>query len=700
MEAYAISVAARLEDDVTPGLLRIIDTLKAANDAMLDFTANVRNLSRLSLSIGRNMEKAAAGATAFSDASAGLTRASYVLDTMAASSADLARNMTAARAAGAGMGRGGIALSASRASHHGIAAKSAEGAGIATLGFVGYGIYQNAKLQDAITRAVMTDNTPPALQAAAAANYMRRIREEAPKYGFAAHGLGDFANAYLSASRLLRGMDTQTRMGILDTILPFAAQEAFLKKISLTESLSAFVGAAHMAGAYTAPEIRHILPALISTSMATNASMSRIENAAGYAAPILRTSLGIDPAQVFTMIALMQRAGIQNSKSGTWLADLFMNAQPGNFGAGLFKSTKQTRALTALGLLEGHKLTYLNPNGTVNAIHLLVNMEKRLQAMAPTMRALYLKQAFGAQGARAAALLDDPRVFSMIPMLEQTAKHLESPAIARAQALQNNPAMQAKQTLTNAQLTITNATATFMGPVNAALSAAAPASAKMASFAHDNPMTALGLGAAGSFFTLMAGKSAWALGKLAVKDMGALTERLVLGAAERVTGAAIGEGAATYLAAGSGAIAALGVTVAGATGYALGKALSWAIDEAIKRITSGKEQSLGGWIYDLTHPAQSHSTSLVQQMVQRAGAGPGKNWGGMGAAGVEFAAQFVPPARSQMVEVHHKTILNGKVLADEVSWHLGKQLARPPAGPNQALFGLTPSSPATTAAIR
>jgi len=58
------------------------------------------------------------------------------------------------------------------------------------------------------------------------------------------------------------------------------------------------------------------------------------------------------------------------------------------------------------------------------------------------------------------------------------------------------------------------------------------------------------------------------------------------------------------------------------------------------------------------------------------------------------------PARSQMVEVHHKTILNGKVLTDEVSWHLGKQLARPPAGPNQALFGLTPSSPATTAAIR
>lgn len=582
IEAYAISVAAKLEDGVSPGLLRIIDNLTRANVLMLDFVANARNISKMGLSIGKNLEKAAAGATALGDSTASLTRASYVLDNMAASSADVARNLKAAAAAGRGVGSGGIGSpsSGSGGRDYDHTGRAASGAGIATMGVVSYGIYENAKLENILTRAVLTDGTPANLQQQAKQLYMQRIRDGAVKYGFAAHGLSDFATSYLSASRLLRGMSASDRMAIIDNIMPYAAQEAYLKNISLDESLSAFIGASHMAGAYSAKDIAHILPALISTSMATNASMQQIENAAGYAVPILRTSLGIDPAKVFTAIAIFQRAGIKNSKSGTWLADLFMNAVPGNFGAGLFKDTKQTRALKKLGLLRGHTLTYLDQDGKLDPIKMLSILETNLQKLSPTERATYLKQGFGAQGARAAAILSDPKVAATIPMLDEAAKKLENPTETAKQAQAGNAAAASRQVGQNAQLFVTNMTATFMGPVNAVMAAAAPASANAANFAENHPLLSLGLGAGGVFGTLLVGKSMWAVSKLLMKGAGSLIERLVVGAAEQMTGAKIAGAALEYLAAGSGLIATVGVAMAAAAGYLLGKGFNSAVDSA------------------------------------------------------------------------------------------------------------------------
>lgn len=681
IENFAVSVAAKLEDGVTPNLLRIIDGLTRANVAALELIGNLRDLSRAGVGVARNLEKAAAGAAALGDSAGTLTRASYVLDTMAASSADLARNMAAARAEGRGLSVGGGGMSRGGgyggSGHRGITGSAAHGAAIGTLGMLGYGIYENARLTDILTRAVMTDGTPMAKQGAAVDAYRARIMGEAARYGYASHGLADFASSYLSASRLLRGMPGSERMGIIDTILPYAAQEAFLKQISLTESMSAFIGAAHMAGAYTRRDIDGILPALISTSMATNASMGQIERAAGYAVPILRTGLGIDPAQVFTMIALMQRAGIQNSKSGTWLANLFMNAIPGNLGSGLMHNTKQVQALHALGLLDAHNhLTYLDKSGHLAPLKFIDQLSHGLAHLSPTERAAYLKQAFGTQGARGAALLTDPKMRAMLPILEAAMHSLESPQASRAQALHGNPASQAHQVLTNAQITITNASATFMGPVNAALSALRPASAAAGGFAQAHPLAATGIGAAGLFGTLLAGKSLWGMSKLLMKDAGGLAERLVVSAAEQATGEEIGGTALAYLAAGSGVVAALGVTVAAGLGYAVGHVLNDAIDQAIRSLSGGKESNLGGWIYDLTHPAHADHRTLVERMRghllhgHAALAGGGDAPYAIGPYAIGAAAAWLHQA--PVVQVHTDVHVDGEKVAHAVSWHLGK----------------------------
>ncbi|MCG5072285.1 phage tail tape measure protein [Paraburkholderia tagetis] len=98
INAYAIGVGATLEDNVTPGLMRIAEWADKANASLLKLSENVRGMSSGSAALARNLEKAARAATAFGDSAGALTRASYVLDTMVASSEALARNMAAARA--------------------------------------------------------------------------------------------------------------------------------------------------------------------------------------------------------------------------------------------------------------------------------------------------------------------------------------------------------------------------------------------------------------------------------------------------------------------------------------------------------------------------------------------------------------------------------------------------------------------------
>lgn len=660
IEAYAIGVAAKLEDGVTPGLIKIIDSLTRANMLLLEFSANLKRMSTAGLGLSRNMAKATRASIALGDSAGALTRASYVLDTMAVSSADIARNMAAARAAGTGMGGvpgGRVPGGGADYPRHyrGTTGRSAEQAGVATAGGIAYGIYENAKLDNIITRAVLTDGTPASQQAAAKQAYMERIRRESAKYGFASHGLADFADSYVSSSRLLRGMPDVERSDILDEIMPYAAQEAYLKQISLKESVSAFIGAAHMSGAYSGPEIKAMLPALISASLSTNASMQRIENAAGYAVPILRTGLGIDPAKVFTMIALMQRAGIQNTKSGTWIADLFMNAVPKNFGSGLFKSSNQIKALQQLGLMDGqNKLTYLDGNGNLDPLKMLKIAAEHSAKLTPTERSGAMKRAFGMQGARALALFTDPKMMAMMPLLEAAEKHLENPADTLKQAQSGNAAAQGKQTLTNAQMTITNATATFMGPVNAVLSAASSGSADMANFAQKNPGITLGGFLAATFGTLLIGKSAWGLSKLIFRGVGTVLSRLVTGAFVRVaamSGIKLGASALAAIGEGAALIGSLGVVLAGGLGYMLGSLVQKALPNAFRN-------GIGSYI---AHAMAMLGDPEAKEAVKR------------------MDAVTLPPAATPVV-VHTQINLDGKPVAKAVTRHQAEEMKRPQAG--------------------
>ena len=113
----------------------------------------------------------------------------------------------------------------------------------------------------------------------------------------------------------------------------------------------------------------------------------------------------------------------------------------------------------------------------------------------------------------------------------------------------------------------------------------------------------------------------------------------------------------TSLASGLSALAA-----AGYAGWKVGGWINHGIDWMGGKITGQQGWNLGGQIYDWTH----HMTAA----------------GGRG-----------------MVQVHHQTVLDGKVLTDTVTHHQARNMERPNAGPNQPSWGMTYGGPSMTAGI-
>jgi hypothetical protein len=511
IEAYAIGVAATLEDGVTPPLLRIIDSLMKANALMLDFAENVRRMSRAGLSLSGSLGKAAEASTALGDSSAGLTRASYVLDTMAASSADLARNLAAARTEGAGMlptggggGGGSGGSGSSRSSRNNRTGKAAAGA--AALTILG-GVYENARLDDTNASAVATSQLNPADWASGMADLRKREMEYASKYAYASGGrIAPFAEAMLEGSRLLRTLPAAKQGEMMDTVMPYAALEAKLKGVPLPEAVQAFVGLAHQAGAYSKDKAAPLFESMVQASLTSHASLSQIARAASYALPALHAA-GANSSDVMMLIATMMQGGIMNTKSGTWLNAMAMNALPNTLGSGLFKNGAQNNALHMLGLYKGNKSQFYK-NGNMDLMQLVSILAQDRTHMEPLKFNALLKQSFGTQGQRAASFFSEDTTLGNLTALQGLKSQEQNPNLVRDMLRQMSPIAKADQTIANANITLMNATTTFMGPVNAILDGASSFFSKTAPLADQHPVLAGAGIATGAFAAMVAGKMA------------------------------------------------------------------------------------------------------------------------------------------------------------------------------------------------
>jgi hypothetical protein len=134
-----------------------------------------------------------------------------------------------------------------------------------------------------------------------------------------------------------------------DKSLPDAALEAYLKPgTSVGEGMKAFTGLAHMEGKYDPETIKKLADHFAYLSTGLGGSVVQMETAASYAVPMLRTA-DFDPDQILSMIGGMQRAGILNSKSGTWLERLATQSFPGTSLMSKIAYEKHEKELKAVG---------------------------------------------------------------------------------------------------------------------------------------------------------------------------------------------------------------------------------------------------------------------------------------------------------------------------------------------------------------
>lgn len=616
IEAYAIGVQAKLEDRVTPSLLKIIDGLQSANKVALDLIGNLRDLSRVGLNLSRNLDKAAGSAAALGDTAGALTRASYVLDTMAATSADLARNMAAARAEGRGMigmGGGGRYVVGAAATGGG---EPREGGGhfarnaTASVGIsAAYGLYESARLQDTNIRAAATSQVPFQRWVQTADELRAREFAYASKYAFATHGrIAPFGVAMLEASRLLRTLKPEDQRILTDAAMPYAAVEAKLKGIDLPEALGAFIGLAHQAGAYTPAAATPLFESMMQASLTTHASLQQISRAASYALPSLHAA-GANSSDVMLMLATMMQAGILNTKSGTWLNDMAQNALPNALGSGLFTNKRQNAALTDLGLYRGGKSMFYR-HGQFDLMAEVSLLAQARQRMGPLAFNAATRQAFGLQGQRAAALFAEPQVLANLHALGALTSVAQSP-FSVAQAVNAfSTVAKADQTIANANITLMNASSTFMGPANSALSGLGSFFGWSAKFTGKHPVVGgimdAGL-AVGAARLLGAAWKGGALGidfvgkKIIGGTLGLLWKRAIIPAVDGLTSAGVESalavaGGATLAEAGAAATALTGVITA-AVGYGIGTLLNKAMNAAAHNLSHGTHDTWWGAIF-------------------------------------------------------------------------------------------------------
>jgi hypothetical protein len=204
---------------------------------------------------------------------------------------------------------------------------------------------------------------------------------------------------------------------VLPEMLRAAATEARLKGTSLEESMSALIGLAHMTKEYNPEQIKKLAPAFAFLSASNPASLGGIERAASYAVPILQSGLEVDPIETLLLGTALTRAGATNTKSGTWLRNMALNAMPGTSLMSKIAFKKHEEALAALGLVDSNDSPTWFTDGKPDLIKMLTIAGDKASSIPLSKRAAYEKQLFGTQGFGGFALLADPAVKQQIASL-------------------------------------------------------------------------------------------------------------------------------------------------------------------------------------------------------------------------------------------------------------------------------------------
>lgn len=315
---------------------------------------------------------------------------------------------------GGGHGGGGVGFSGPSVGIPGGSHMHLRGtAGLAALGAIGYGAYEEAEVEDATFQLLYHTGLPST--PANSEMFRRVIQDSLSTSGFS---LNSIVEAAKTESRMFKGTPGNG-VDVLPEMLRAASTEARLKGTSLDEAMRSLIGLAHMTKQYDPEAIKKLAPAFAFLSSSNPDSLGGMERAASYAVPILQSGMEIDPITSLMLGTVLTRAGATNTKSGTWLRNMMLNSLPGTSLMSKIAFKKHEEALRALGLVDEKDNATWFTDGKPDPFKMLDIASGKAAEIPLIKRAAYEKQLFGTQGFGAFALLADPAVREQLKALKK-----------------------------------------------------------------------------------------------------------------------------------------------------------------------------------------------------------------------------------------------------------------------------------------
>jgi len=289
------------------------------------------------------------------------------------------------------------------------------GAGAAAAATFGWGLDQAAKTQDYVWK--MEDIAGEAHDESAHAKFRKLLQDFQTTYGYNVDAAGE---ASLAALRQFQGVPGNG-VDTLEEILSAGAVESRRKGSTLDEAVEAGIGLAHQFRVYDPAGIRQLMATFAALSTADPRSLTSMKRASGYAVPAL-SAIGADPGSALLAGTALARAGVDSTRSGTWIREAVTRAMPGIVLGHKASNRKHEEALRALGLVDASGKPTWFVDGKPDLFRMLEITSDAMQGMSPQDRAAYGRGAFGAQGFGAVAVLGDQKVNQQMHALDALTK--------------------------------------------------------------------------------------------------------------------------------------------------------------------------------------------------------------------------------------------------------------------------------------
>jgi hypothetical protein len=273
---------------------------------------------------------------------------------------------------------------------------------------------------------------------------------EAAKTGKSYEELNEAA---LGEIRQTKGYTWERRLQGLPPLLETAAAEADVRGEGTTvrQTADSLIAFGHMLKIYDPVELAKVYPQLAYLALSSPQTAKRITTAAGYHIPVSGT-MDVDPIEEMVLQVGLERSGVFNTKSGTWLREMALRALPPMRHTIMSRSQQlayqqKMEIETKLGLVDskGKPTWFTAPGGKPNELDMLTKVYEHAKNMSPVDRTQAEQFLFGKQGGGAVGVLTDPRVLSQLAIMKEEAKGYKPGVEYFKYMYENSPGQQVSQ---------------------------------------------------------------------------------------------------------------------------------------------------------------------------------------------------------------------------------------------------------------